>query len=173
VNVTRSERRELATAFHEAGHAVVAYRLRYAPRSATIIAEADYAGQVAHPNVLRGINLEIDGSDQARLRAERLIKICLAGPAAQRHHRPTSFRRWQAQSDYDLAADLALHVTGGGESATMFLRWLEVVTKDLVTGSWPQIEAVAAALMQHKRLTGTQVKAAIEATMPGRVAPLA
>jgi hypothetical protein len=39
------------------------------------------------------------------------------------------------------------------------------VTKDIFAHQWPEIEAVAAALMQHTRLTGAQVRAAIEATL--------
>jgi hypothetical protein len=75
-----------ATAFHESGHAVAAF------------------------SALAGINLEIDGSNRARVRAETAIIVALAGPAAQRRYAPRSRRAWRGESDFELAADK----NGGG-----------------------------------------------------------
>jgi ATP-dependent Zn protease len=84
-----------ATAIHEAGHAVAAWLLRVRVNSATIIPHSGALGHVTHANPLRGVDLEWDDSDRARLRAERYIKVCLAGPLAQKKFNPRSYRHWQ------------------------------------------------------------------------------
>lgn len=69
-----------ATAYHEAGHAVVTLALRRKVYSVTIIPDATTHGRVHHESPLRGIRLEFDGSSRARLRAEEAIMISLGGP---------------------------------------------------------------------------------------------
>jgi ATP-dependent Zn protease len=78
----------LSTALHEAGHAVIARSLGLKVHSATIVPAPGIDGKVEHANPLRGIHLDYDGSDRARRRAEIAIIVCLAGPAAQRRHKP-------------------------------------------------------------------------------------
>jgi hypothetical protein len=124
--------RHEATAYHEAGHVVVTHALGYKPKSVTIIPTRDAHGIVHYPNPSRGIQLDIDGSDRARLLAEQVIKISYAGPLAQQRHRPRSWRRYHGASDFDLAADLGLRVCGSAKQATAFLRWLEIVTREMV-----------------------------------------
>ena len=50
---------------------------------------------------------------------------------------------------------------GSAESATAYLRWLSVVTRDIVAGSWPQIERVAKELFAHGALDAEEIRAAI------------
>src|ERR1700756_1909637 len=79
-----------ATAFHEAGHAFMAWRQGVPVYKATIIPGDDTLGHVRHGKVLfKGDwkDLAIGDSDRTRMRAERLIMICLAGPEAQCLHR--------------------------------------------------------------------------------------
>ena len=71
-----------ATAYHEPGHMVAAWRMRMKIHKATIVPAQDYAGCVHHDSPLRGINLEVDGSDRAEIKANKMVLICLAGPAA-------------------------------------------------------------------------------------------
>jgi hypothetical protein len=159
--------RTAMTAHHEAGHAVVASALGYKPMSATIIPTREDHGWVKYPNPLRGIQLDIDGSDKARLRAERLIKICLAGPLAQRRFKPSSWRRGHGASDFDMAADVAMRVCGSGKQAAAFVKWLEVVTREMVEAQWGPITRVAERLMARKRLSAEEIAVAIR---PARAA---
>jgi hypothetical protein len=152
--MSTSNAQRKATAYHEAGHAVVALFLGYKPRSATIIPAVDFHGQVKHDSPLRGIKLDIDDSDRARLRVERAIMICFAGPLAQQRYRPRSWRRWHGASDFQTAADLALRVSGSEEAATAFLRWLELQTRSIVIARWTLIDRVAQALLEHDKLVG-------------------
>ena len=70
-------------AYHEAGHAVAAYRLGVEVRSATILPDHYSAGYVTHGDLFCGHTL---GSDRAVL--ERAIKISLAGPLAEARFSP-------------------------------------------------------------------------------------
>ena len=92
----RVQSRRVATAFHEAGHAVVAWRRGLKVHSATIVPTKDYSGMVRRGSL--GVRLDIDGSNRARLRAESAIVVCLAGPAAQRRHNPRSWRAYMGVS---------------------------------------------------------------------------
>jgi hypothetical protein len=88
----RSKSQIEATAYHEAGHAVIAYLLGYRPQSVTIVPTADTAGHIIHANPLHGFQLDIDGSHEARLRVENVVTICFAGPIAQKRYNPRSWR---------------------------------------------------------------------------------
>jgi hypothetical protein len=48
----------------------------------------------------------------------------LAGPAAQRRFRPSSWRSWHGGRDHEAAVDLALRLNGHEDAATAFLKWL-------------------------------------------------
>lgn len=52
-----------AVAFHEAGHAVIAWREEVKIKKVSIIPDTTRAGFVTYANPLRGIHLDIDGSD--------------------------------------------------------------------------------------------------------------
>jgi hypothetical protein len=102
-------RRE-ATAYHEAGHAVIAYVLGYKPKSVTIVPTHDANGSVAYP--LHGIALDSDGSDRAHLRLEIPIQISYAGLLAQRKHSEHSWPDFHAEWDYKQITDLGLRACG-------------------------------------------------------------
>jgi hypothetical protein len=112
-----------ATAYHEAGHMVAAWRLGMKIRSATIVPDESYSGKVEHDNPLRGNNLEFDNSDRARIRGENAVLICLAGPIAQRQFRPSSLRGYHGGFDHEKAVNLALTFNSGDElEATAYLK---------------------------------------------------
>ncbi len=149
-------RRREATAYHEAGHAVAAWKLGYRPISASIIAADESVGEVRHENPY-GNNAEYDGSELGRLRIERAIIIRLAGPIAQKRYRPTSWRRWQGGADYAVAADLALVVCGSGKIASAFLKWLDLRAKALIEQNWPIVERLANALLKRGTVSEDEI----------------
>ena len=150
---TDKARSREATAYHEAGHAVAAWRLGYRSIGASITAGHEFAGEVTHESVFRGGNVEFNESELTRSRVERAIIIRLAGPIAQKRYRRTSWRRWQGGADYAVAADLALRVCGSGELASAFLKWLELRAKALIEEHWPAVERVANALLKQGVVT--------------------
>ncbi|MFY9839299.1 MAG: hypothetical protein WAK55_23045 [Xanthobacteraceae bacterium] len=157
----RSKSQIEATAYHEAGHAVVAYFLNYKPELVTIVPTVDAAGHVIHPNPLHGFQLDIDDSDEARLRVESAITICFAGPIAQQRYNPRSWRRVHSQLDYDKIAELVSHVCDSDEQANAFIRWRQIVACDMVKAHWLRIQLVAGQLLERENLSQTDLDAII------------
>jgi hypothetical protein len=151
-----------ATAYHEAGHAVIAHALGYKPHSVTVVPTVDFHGHAVHSNPLYGIQLDIDGSDGARLRAEKAIVICFAGPLAQQRYNPRSWRRHHGQADYDLICDLGMRVCGSAQQVAAFLRWLEIVAREKVEAQWPRITNIAEILLKRKHLRGAEFMVALQ-----------
>jgi hypothetical protein len=152
------------TAYHEAGHAVAAWSLGAGPRAVTIVPHGADQGQVTHEDPLSGIQLDFDGSDRARTRAERAIMICLAGPVAQRRFAPRSWRRWHGASDYVTAVDLARRINHSARAADAHLKWLDIRTEDLIESLWGPVERVAAELLAHGTLAPDEIRLLLSAT---------
>jgi hypothetical protein len=150
-----------ATAYHEAGHAVIAYVLGYRPQCVTIVPTVDTTGHIIHPNPLDGIQLNHGSLDEARLRIESLITICFAGPIAQKRYNPRSWRRTHGQWDYEKIAELGLRVCDSTEQASAFIRWREIVACDMVRANWPRIQLVAGQLLERENLSHTDLDAII------------
>src|SRR5262245_54406910 len=147
---------EIATAYHEAGHALAAWKNGIGIRRISIVPKGDKLGRLQRRTPLRAIHFEWDGSDRARMRAEKLIEVSLAGPAAQRRFKPSSFRHCQAHSDHRQAVDLADYLNGNSEQAQLYLRWMERRASDLVANFWPLVEALALVLLERRTMTGKE-----------------
>jgi hypothetical protein len=157
-----------ATAFHEAGHAVACSRCGIKVRTATIVPARGYHGKVEHAKVLRRMNLDVDISARGDRRIKDLVVILLAGMEAQRRYNPRSVRSHHDSRDRESAVALALKANGSADSATAYLRWLSIVTRDIVESSWPQIERVAKELFARGALDAEQISIAIRGPLRGR-----
>lgn len=162
-----------ATAFHEAGHAVAAFYSGLPVHKATIVFDREHAtlGHVRHHNPLhRAPELDIyEMTPNVKDRMERLVVVCLAGAIAERRHAGRASRAG-ASEDHHQAAGLALHLAGGsGDGATLLLRYLDWRAHNLVKARWPEIEAVAAALLEHKTLGRKGIREAISAYLQERL----
>src|SRR5207302_9592341 len=93
----------LATAYHEAGHAVVTVYLGHALRYVTIIPEGDTSGHALCP-FPKGFNLEqLDLLDRRTLnRAQDNIVILMAGGAAEARLRGHRNRIGASGDAYDM-----------------------------------------------------------------------
>jgi hypothetical protein len=153
--------RRKATAYHEAGHTVVAWRLGAGPRAVTIVPHGDVQGEMIQEAPLIDADLDFDGSDHARNRVERAIMICLAGPIAQRHFMPSSWRHWHGGPDYITALNLALQVNGSPRAAKAHLKWLEIRTQDLLESLWTYVKGIAGDLLTRGTLSPQEIRSAL------------
>ena len=93
--MTDTDRDLMATAYHEAGHAVVAWTQRIRIRAASLIPADGTDGRVSFKHLLAGIQLDASRSDASRLKAERHVRVSLAGHLAQRRFDRKSVReKW-------------------------------------------------------------------------------
>ncbi len=145
------------TAYHEAGHAVVAYFLGVRIKKVSIIPGKDYVGIVIHEKVVRGLAPEIDMSLLNFNRMEKLARIAIAGDIAQKIHAPKSGDG--ASSDRQTVADVAFRLNGSSEAASAWITWLKVSVTDTVKNRWAFVDAIAHELVKHKQLTREQIAA--------------
>jgi hypothetical protein len=157
-NVDDGEPWQSAIAYHEAGHAVVAWFITLeAARLVTIVPTAASAGHTENCNPLRGINLNFDSSASAHRNAEKAIIISLAGPISQRKFSSQSVRNWQMVGDYGQAVVIAQKLRRSQRSTKALLVRLAIRTRTLVDTHWLTIERVANALLEKKNLTAPEL----------------
>jgi hypothetical protein len=145
------------TAYHEAGHAVMAYFLGVRLKKVSVIPDKDYLGIVLHEKVVRGRSPEIDTSLRNFDRMEKLARIALAGSIAQKIHAPRS--RDGASSDRQTVANVAFMLNGSSEAASAWIKWLEISVTDAIKARWTFVDAVAGDLVKEKELNREQILA--------------
>ena len=155
----RTSRSLRATAFHEAGHAVAAVKERVRLRSLSIEPDEDSAGRISHANPLQNARLDIDTSYINRMRMERLVRVSLAGPAAQQRFARSSWRRFHGSDDYKQALRL-LYRFADGKALSAYFNLLQAWTESFLyrPGVWAQVSAVASALLKKKTLSAREVR---------------
>jgi ATP-dependent Zn protease len=152
-----------ATAYHEAGHAVVGLRLRVRIKTATIVPGGDRLGEVTHGKetyLYDNLRYRAD-SVRTRGRGEAEIIFCLSGLAAERRFRPRASSKG-ALGDHEHAADLALLLNSDEvETTNAHIKYLSLRTDKLVADNWPQVEAVAQALLERRTLKVAEIAAIV------------
>jgi len=86
----RSKKQFEATAYHEAGHAVLAYRYDIKIESVTIKRDEDSFGRMAGDGLLKKIRPDIEITPGGRDKMEKHIRVSMAGVIAQRMYNPRS-----------------------------------------------------------------------------------
>jgi hypothetical protein len=163
-------------AYHEAGHAVMAWLLHVPIRRATIVAEeeAGSAGHVHHGKLNRRTreDIELSGGDPfspSRLQAEKRVMISMAGEVAQRFFRPGSVRSHHSDSDRAYITDILTRYSWANEKGVidcrLHYRLLQHWTERMLKAKWPLVKAVAAALLEHRTLSGKQIVEIIHKTI--------
>lgn len=178
-----------ASAYHEAGHAVVGVLLRWAIRDVSIIPDEQTIGRVRHP---RRSELDYWLSDEVKspTASAPSLKERVALPVSQLIAVQTRMRHRRAR------IDIAVRLAGRKAEKQFTGKWhdpyvgsdrLEVVelalqlarelpiTADriivresgrasrLLNENWPCVEAVVRALLVRNRLTGREVRAIVNA----------
>lgn len=156
-----------ATAHHEAGHAIAAWRKHLKFRYVTILPDttAGNLGHLMHHHA-KWFRPDIDSSDRTTLRAQTHIIVSLAGQIAEarfRGRRP----RYGMDGDNRSACGMAFHLFGSTKTTNAFLHYCWSATEDLISADWRSVRAVAAALLEKQTLKYDEV---IEVIMPGAAA---
>jgi hypothetical protein len=152
---------KIATAYHEAGHAVMCWHYGARIRKLTIVPGADFTGSCHHERIVCGRYPEADNSNRTRSRLEKLAAIALAGPIAQQIHAPRTFRNYHASSDYSNALNAALTANGSEDEAEAWVSWIEIRTTNQIQRLWPIVENTAKALLRCETLNEQQIQTAI------------
>jgi hypothetical protein len=151
-----AQRKRSATAYHEAGHAVVAITLGYPVRSMTIAPNNCQDGSIDFASPLEG-GLCKERLQQERSRMEDAALIALSGPIAQQRYCCNSFLQ-DGETDHELAIWLSLAIGGGSRLiADFFLRYAFALAASLVDSDWNLIEHFAKALLSETRLNAVQI----------------
>jgi hypothetical protein len=137
-----------SAAYHEAGHAVLAWHGRITITSIWIHTEHS-GGQIKHTNPLYGIDLDWDGSTRARVRLEKAIKFSLAGELAQKKFNPRSFRRYHSAGDRESAIKYTLLLGGTQQIAEAYLNLLRLQAEAILDRYWHCVEALAEELLNQ------------------------
>lgn len=168
--LTRKQHRQ-AVAFHEAGHAVMAYLQRIPFRRITIVPDpgADTLGSVllgAWPDWANPESIKY--REKAALEYfQRRVRVDMAGQIAETHHLSRRVR-FGLYRDNCNAADGALHLCGGrNDTAQAMLDWLYLDTRDQLTAPavWPSVQALAEALLDHRTMTSRAARSCIRSSI--------
>lgn len=170
-----SPRDEGATAYHEAGHAVMKARLGLGYSGISIVPDKYSWGRLKRnsstgawlfPFAFRGGRWH-----RSRLRAEKWVMVLQAGDGAQRHYDPPS-GLYCSRSDFEICVTLLRKYDPDKKNSDVVLHYdlLKKWTESLIEQYWHLVEAVAKALLVHHELSATQVRNVIHAADQKRVA---
>ena len=161
-----------ATAYHEAGHAMMAYIKNMAIRRVSIIPNEE-EGSLGH--CLHGSWPKLLGSEEGcfdfiddqkhRDKRETLAMMMYGGLVAEKHF--TGRYNWiGAGADRSRAADLlASSLSGDLKEWGAYINWIMEHTRVHLNfpRNWAGVEALATALLQKGQLNGRQAKTVIKA----------
>jgi hypothetical protein len=156
-------------AYHEAGHAVLTLRCGRKLESVWIGDSADDGGNSQHYDPLwhksdaTGV-LEIAGDDMAMALAG--LHIALAGVYAQRKFTGNAHIP-MAKSDKHDVENFFVHSSLSDADIRQATREAKANTKSLVAHYWSDIERVAAALLERRKLSGDEVRELLSPELKG------
>lgn len=156
-----------SNAYHEAGHAVVAWYNDINLGVITLGAPEDETGRARHVNPLQGVDTAWGTTVADRIRMEQLVGVCLAGPLAQRKFSLVGFRRAHAEDDWQQAGDLLSYFVVSHEELEAYFRLLEIQTRNLLDLDfiWKSITNLATVLLERRTLSGAEANRIIQAPM--------
>jgi ATP-dependent Zn protease len=158
-------------AHHEAGHAVAAWYFGYPIDFVSIEPAQDFARRcIASPLLKESAASEAVVKPDEYVRVLQAINVCLAGHEAEAVF--TGRRHWSgSRRDRQLAVGLAAYLGRDSAETAALLTWRRIGTHAFVVNYTKEIDAVARALLEHRRLTGNDVRVAINSALSRRSPP--
>lgn len=152
------------TAYHEAGHAVMAQLCGQRITEVEIIGDAEHSGSVRSLRIHEEQESDVDPSIPTAP-TERLLLCLVAGMVAEAM--VSGHRSWdEGCKDLDTAVRLAMQVVGDCERVLPFLELAREHTESLLRINWPAVERLADALMERRRMTGEEVRRLLAPLLP-------
>lgn len=151
------------TAYHEAGHAIVAYLLGRPFTRVSIRADDSTLGRCSFraPGAWFRPDLRIDGPTRRRL--EERVMISLAGPEMEAIF-TGRYDQDAAQEDIDRALDHACFMSDDPLEASAYVEWLRLRTVNLLKRPEcrPSVEALVTELLEHGEVRYHRAKRVID-----------
>lgn len=143
---------ERLTAYHEAGHAVMAQLCGQQITRVEIVGDADHSGSVD------SLRFPADpSSDGGSVAIEDRLRCTLAGMVAEAM--VSGRENWDEKSeDLDLAVRLAMQLVDDCEAVLPLLEDLRREIEEILRDQWPAVELLAIELLHKKALTGSEVR---------------
>lgn len=162
--------RRAYTAYHEAGHAVIAHLHRRPFRRVSIVTIGEAAGRV-ETSAWRG-HFDPEGLVTSRdeRRVMTMISVAVAGHVAVCLLEGTTTSEG-AERDFEHAYGLASKVSGSPEEADALVEWLRARVRNELSlpDNWAAVKALAEALLAQPEIGVRRAKQIINAAIaPGR-----
>jgi ATP-dependent Zn protease len=143
-----------ATAYHEAGHAVVAHVLGQRIKRITVVPNKsqNYVGCVFFAKQPSVKGIDRDPSSKITRAAQERIMVSLAGLCAQNLFNPRTCRSFHGDKDFKEVMLYVGHLVRENE-AKPFLNWMEVRTDNLLRDNWKAVEVLAEELIRCREIS--------------------
>ncbi len=163
--VSQEDRRSLRlTAYHEAGHAVMAQLCGRRVTEVEIIGDEEHSGTVQWRRFAEEHPAEDDAGIPTAPIERRLLCVA-AGMVAEAMI--SGKNSWNESSDeLDEAVRLAMRVVGDCERVLPFLEVVREHTEDLLRRHWPAVESLAGELIRRRRMSGEEVRRLLAPLLP-------
>ncbi len=152
----------VATAFHEAGHAVVGLKLSgNMPRKTSVIPVGGSMGRIRNCPWPRSFRPEKTMTPLTRVRIEDEITVVMAGSAAERRFTGRA-NHLGARDDLKAARVYARLVAGDdAQGVAAYIEWCRFLARRAVEQNWDQIARFARRLADAGELEGRELEAAL------------
>ena len=151
----------MASAYHEAGHAVMAHLCGQHLTQVEIIGDEEHSGSVSSLRLRDEPEMGEEGLGLRTAAIEARILCVCAGMVSEQM--VSGSRHWdEGSEDVDEAVRLAMRVVGDCERVMVYLEEAREHAEFVLRRHWAAVETLANALLLHRSLVGQQVRAILE-----------